>query len=717
MRTLFFTLFLTISSFGQKTISGKVLDEKKKPIPTANIYIEGTYDGASSNEKGEFSFKTTESGGQILVISFLTYETVKKPIVVENAENIIVVLKESMNSLETVVITAGSMDSGDKARISVLKPLDIVTTAGSAGNIIAALQTLPGTNNVGEDGRLFVRGGEADETQTYVDGIRVAQPYGATTNNLPTRGRFSPFLFSGMSFSTGGYSAEFGEALSSVLLLNTEDEPAQEKTNWAFMTVGLGVGNTQKWGKSSLSVNANYISLAPYNAVFKQNVEWKKPFQSMSGEAVYRYKFVNGTFKMYAAFDVSNFELNQESVNSVDKINVNLNNNNFYFNSSYKGNFGAKWQIMTGLSYGLSNNKINISNPGNINNDENATHLKLKLRKSFSDRVKLNFGTDFFVTKFNEDFKFNSGGNFNTGYNNSIGAIFTEAEIFFSKKFAGKFGIRTANNDLLLENTISPRVSMAYKVAKNSQFALAYGVFDQTPKADYVKFAKQHQFESEKAKHYILNFQYNKDGQTFRAETYFKDYSNLVKYDTQTAQFNSNFNQNGNGYAKGLDLFWRDNKNIKNLEYWISYSYIDTKRDYKNFPTTATPSFVADHTLSIVAKYWINDWKSQLGLTNSFASGRPYNDPNSTIFMNGRTKSFNNLSFSWAYLLTTQKILYFSASNILGTKNVFGYEYANTPTNRIYNSREINPPVDSFFFVGFFWTISQDKKDNQLRDL
>jgi hypothetical protein len=59
----------------------------------------------------------------------------------------------------------------------------------------------------------FVRGGEANETQTFVDGIRVAQPYNATIGNVPTRGRFS-FLFSGIAFSTGGYSAEYGEALS-----------------------------------------------------------------------------------------------------------------------------------------------------------------------------------------------------------------------------------------------------------------------------------------------------------------------------------------------------------------------------------------------------------------------------------------------------------------------------------------------------------------------
>ena len=123
---------------------------------------------------------------------------------------------------------------------------------------MAAFQALPGTQTVGEDGRLYVRGGEADETQTFVDGIRVAQPYGSMVPNLPTRGRFSPNLFSGMSFSTGGYSAEYGEALSSVLLLNTKEEETQKKTEISLMTVGLGLANTQKWGNNSLVTNRLY---------------------------------------------------------------------------------------------------------------------------------------------------------------------------------------------------------------------------------------------------------------------------------------------------------------------------------------------------------------------------------------------------------------------------------------------------------------------------
>lgn len=719
MKTIFILTIHLISTltFSQNNISGKVVDEKGKPVSGANVYIEGTYDGTTSSETGDFTFETNSKGTQILVVSFLVFETSKTTIDVANFKNRTIKLKDNVNALDAVVITAGTFEAGGKAKVSVLKPLDIVTTAGSAGNIIAALQTLPGTQNVGEDGRLFVRGGDASETQTFVDGIRVSQPYGATTQNLPTRGRFSPFLFSGISFSTGGYSAEYGEALSSVLLLNTQDEPEQNKTEISLMTVGLGAGNTQKWKKSSLSVNASYINLAPYQVAIKQNVDWNKPFQSLSGETVYRYNFNSGFLKLYAAFDSSKFDINQENSNTPQKIRVDLNNTNFYFNSSYKGVFGSNWQITSGLSYGYSKNKIKLD-VDNVANYENAAHLKLKLKKSFSDRVKLSFGADYFVTKFDEEYNPKNGSSAILGYNSIIAAVFTEADIFFSKKIVAKVGFRASNNQLLDEIAIAPRISIAYKIAKSSQISMAYGDFTQTPNVDYIKYSKFHQFESEKSSHYILNYQYNKNGKTLIAEAYYKDYSNLVKYDTPTIQYNSIFNNSGFGYAKGVDLFWRDGTTFKNLEYWISYSYIDSERDYKNFPTQATPSFIANNSLSVVTKYWISDWKSQIGFTNSFSTGRPYNNPNETQFMNGKTKSYNNLSFNWAYLLSQQKILYFSVSNVLGAQNVYGYDYAKNPnSNGVYNRTAITPTADRFFFVGFFWTISNDKKDNQLKNL
>ncbi|WP_297332983.1 TonB-dependent receptor [Flavobacterium sp.] len=717
MKTLFTILLVLTAALtsAQTVISGSVTDEKGNPVNAANIYLQGTYDGALTAEDGTFSFETTVTGEQILVISFLSYEEIQQPITVEQYKPQAYKLRENVNTLNAVVISAGTFQAGDNTKTTVLKPLDIVTTAGSAGDIIAALQTLPGTQAVGESGRLFVRGGEADETQTFVDGIRVAQPYGAAAANIPTRGRFSPFLFKGMTFSTGGYSAEYGEALSSVLLVNTIDEPVQEQTDISLMTVGLGLGNTQKWEKSSLTFNTAYINLEPYQWLVPQDVSWNKPYQSLSGETVYRYQLKNGLFKAYAAFDHADFSINQESINATVPVRTGIDNNNLYVNTSYNGVLPNMWTIHTGLSYGYSSNKIGID-VNDINNDEHSSHIKLKFKKTVTNRFKLSFGADYFLTDFDEKYIEPSGFSFKSGYINNIAAAYAETDIFFTKKFALKAGLRSSYSQIPDEVSVEPRAALAYKTGKNGQFSLAYGDFYQTPRQDYLKYAQNLNYE--KTKHYILNYMYSPDGYTLRAEAYYKDYGNLVKFDTNAPQYNSVFSNSGDGYAKGIDLFWRDNKSVKNLEYWVSYSYIDSERDYRDYEYSVTPSYIAKHNFSVVTKYWINSLRSQLGVTYMYNSGRPYDNPNEEAFMNGKTTAYHNLSLSWAWLLSQQKIVYFSVSNLTGNQNIFGYEYANNPgTDGTFARQAITQPADRFFFVGFFWTISDNKQTNQLDNL
>lgn len=700
----------SLISFGQTEIKGQIIDEQGMPFAGANVFVIGTYDGTTSDEKGNFSLTTTASGNQKLQISFLSYETIIYDFVVEKFQSKVFTIKESLNTLNAVEVTAGTFKAGDNSKATALKAMDIVTTAGSAGNIISALETLPGTQTVGENGRLFVRGGEADETQTYVDGILVGQPYGASANNVPTRGRFSPFLFSGITFSTGGYSAEFGDALSSVLLLNTIDEPTQNQTDISIMTVGVGLGKTKKWEKSSFTFNTSYINLAPYQLVVPQNLDWNKPYETLAGESVFRYKFKNGILKVYGAFDYSTFDLNQKDVNFDEKIRFDLQNNNFYFNTSYKGYLNDNLQLQTGFSYGYAQNKIGIS-ADKVANNERTLHSKFKLRNSFSNRFKLSVGADLFYTNFDENFNF-----FGYGYQNNSIAFFTEAEVLLSRKIAFNIGLRSSNASIVDEFTVEPRISFAYKVAENSQFSMAYGNFNQTAKQDYLKFNTNLDYET--TSHYILNYMFNKQGRMFRAEAYFKDYKNLVKYDGTQTNFDSNYNNEGFGYAKGLDLFWRDSKTIKNLEYWISYSFIDSERDFRNYETQVTLSFVANHNFSLVTKYFVSKWKSQISATYSYNSGRPYDNPNVTEFMSEKTKSFNNLSLSWAYLLSQQKILFFSVTNVLGTENVFGYQYANTPSiSGQFQRQAITQAADRFIFVGFFWTISDNKKTNNLDNL
>jgi hypothetical protein len=183
---------------------------------------------------------------------------------------------------------------------------------------------------------------------------------------------------------------------------------------------------------------------------------------------------------------------------------------------------------------------------------------------------------------------------------------------------------------LLNETAISLNF-FAYKMAKTvSSPCLRW--FYTNSSADYIKYSNNHQFESEKASHYILNFQYSKKRKTFRAETYYKDYRNLVKFDTEF--YLIRFMTIQVLICKGLICFERWKIYHQNLEYWVSYSYIDTERDYKIL-VLKSHQVLLQITVSIVTKYWINDWKSQIGLQIPTVLV-VHNNPNETKFMNGK---------------------------------------------------------------------------------
>ena len=467
-----------------------------------------------------------------------------------------------------------------------------------------------------------------------------------------------------------------------------------------------------------MSLSTSYINLAPYIAAFPDRNDWQKPFENGAGEAVYRYRFNNGLFKLYTAADTSNFELTQEDINIPEGVDLSLKNRNLYVNSSYTGILTDTWSINTGGSFTLARNEIALTDT-DINNREQSAHAKVKLKKRFSSRFKLALGAEHFLTDFDEDFAGNFSGQSiseSYGFKSNISAAFAESDIIFSKKLALKVGLRGNYTDVLEQFTLSPRASFAYKTGKKSQLSIAYGDFYQNPGNDFLKFSRD--FEAQKTQHYIANYQYSDNGRIFRAEVFRKDYNSLVTFDTEIASFDSNYGNAGSGFAQGIDVFWRDNTSIKNMDYWVSYSLLDSERQYLNYPEQARAPFANTHNISVVGKYFVEDWKSQIGLSYQYASGRSFTNPNRIGFLQDQTKAFNSLSLNWAYLLSPQKILYASVNNVLGFNNINGYQYSNTPdSNGTFDRRALTPAADQFFFVGFFWTISDDKNSNQLDSL
>lgn len=100
---------------------------------------------------------------------------------------------------------------------------------------------------------------------------------------------------------------------------------------------------------------------------------------------------------------------------------------------------------------------------------------------------------------------------------------------------------------------------------------------------------------------------------------------------------------------------------------------------------------------------------SQIGLTYSYTSGRPYNDPNETEFMAGRTPQIRDLSANLSHLFqlfNRSAILHFSASNVLGFNKIYNYRFPIAPDeNMNYQAYAIKPPAKRFFVLVFILSL------------
>ncbi|MBN2775606.1 MAG: TonB-dependent receptor, partial [Prolixibacteraceae bacterium] len=665
---LMFILFGSLFTQAQVKISGKVSAKNGEPIPGVNIYIENTYDGASSDSAGYFSFSTTESGKFVIIASFIGYKTWKQEIDPDKDTELQIVLQESLTALDAVTITAGSFAAADETRASVMKPLDIYTTASANGDVMAAMRTMPGTQAATDDGRLLVRGGDAYETRTYIDGLVASKPYYSKTPDVATRGRFAPSLFNGVMFNSGGYSAEYGQALSSVLILNSNDLATDDATGVSLMTIGGELSKTKRWVNSSLTLSGGYTNLGLYDKLFKSSIDWKKPVESVNGAAVFRHKTKsNGMFKGYVTADWGNLSYNIPNGQPGEFMQIANNGGTVYSNFSYRDCFTEKSCFKIGISSTFEDNIIGLGED-DVDTRELNTEIRFTVVHDVSEATKITWGMNDTYNKYNQEYSEKEGSIFKTDYNDNLIGGFIESEIKFSKNFAIRPGIRSEYSSAINKWNIAPRFALALKTSDSGQLSGAFGLYHQTPQSDYLKLNTNLEFE--KATHYIVSYQ-SGDVSTrlFRAEAYYKTYSGLITYQNGEYNLPANLQNNGTGYAGGIDIFWRDQESIPGFDYWVTYSYINTKRKYQDYPEKATPYFISDHNFSVVGKYWLSKISTQVGFSFTVASGRPFNDPNTVSFMDKKTKPYSDLSLNLShvfYIGNQYSVLYFSINNVLG---------------------------------------------------
>lgn len=702
--TILLTLFSLITS-AQTTISGSVNDKDGNPIPGVNIFIENTYDGASSDENGTFQFRTSENGIKKLMATFIGFKSWEKEIDLSSDIKLEIVLHESVNAIDAVTITAGSFTADDEGRASVMKPLDVYTTPTANGDVMAAIRTMPGTQTSAEDGRLLVRGGDVYETATYIDGLVASKPYYSKTPDVATRGRFAPSLFSGVQFNTGGYSAEYGQALSSVLVLNSTGVAENDNTGVSLMSLGGEANHTSSWENSSLMLSGGYVNFTGYDKLFNSRIDWVKPVESINGTAVYRVKpRSTGLFKAYVTADYGDLAYNVPAGANGENMMISNRGTTVYSNLSYRDCFTDKSCYRIGVSSTYQDNATGVG-ADDVNTNDFSIETRFAVIHDISDGVKFTWGANETTRLYRQDYIENEGETFSGNFDDHLLGAFAEPEIKFTKNLAIRPGIRTEYSSVINKWNVAPRFAVALKTGEESQLSGAWGLYHQTPQADYLKLSSDLDFE--KAMHYILSFQSgNVAERLFRAEAYYKNYTDLITYSAGDNRLPSNMQNSGSGYTTGLDIFWRDQESIRGFDYWITYSFIDTERKYKYYPEKATPEFVAKHTFSAVGKYWLSKINTQVGMSFTASSGRPYNDPNSSVFNGEQTKMYSDLSLNFShvfYIGNQYSVLYCSVNNVLGNDNVLSYRPTGlTDAQGDYSLVPVKRDLKRMVFIGLF---------------
>lgn len=681
--TIIILFLVNLISYAQVRVRGQVNDEGGLPLPGANVMIRDTYDGTTTDTAGVFEFETAETGRQVLVVSFIGYRTWEQEIELSDTlAPVTVVLEEQPGEIKAVVITAGSFDSGDLSRPVVLKPMDIATTPSAVGDIYGALTTLPGAQIVGNEGGLYVRGGEGYETKTFIDGMQVASPYMSRLPDLPTRSRFSPVLFTGTTFSTGGYSAEYGQALSSAVNLRTTGLAEKSQGAVSVMSVGMSGSYTHRMENASLAGTLQYINMKPYYSLVKQNIDYIRYPVQTQGTLLFRQKYRrNGLLKVFGSFDTGRSTTSYSITGDPEFPSVIAQQSgNYYLNAVYNDELGGDWRIMTGLALGADGTTTGID-ANELSEKVRSLDHRVTLTGHVTPSVKLKAGEEVSAYKYRWSYyAHDSLQTYGAGFIYPEYALFAESEININDRFVARAGFRGEFSPLLQEWQLVPRVSMAYHTGDYSQVSVAYGMFRQRPENRYLIFS--HELQSERATHIILNYQYEVSDRIFRAEVYRKWYNNLVKFESEYNPDPASYSNDGEGFAQGIDLFWRDSRTIPDLDYWFSYSFIRSERNYRDYPERRVPSFISDHTFSAVAKYYWRRANAYAGLTYLHASPKRYYNPALPYAEGDMTKAYNDLSLNITWitpLFGSYCAFLLNISNLPGFEQVYGYHYSPNP--------------------------------------
>ncbi len=647
-------------SFSQTaSIKGFIKEEATgEPVIFTSVYLKGTTFGAVTDVNGYYVISKIPAGDYLLMITYLGYDTIKVPVSLKKDDIIQqnLKLKKSNVSLRTLNVSGEKEDVRTETKTAVIKitakQITQMPSIGGQPDLAQYLQVLPGVVFTGDQGgQLYICGGSAIENEVLLDGMVIYNPFHSI-------GLFSVFdtdILRNADVYTGGFGAEFGDRISSVMDISTRD------------------GNKKRIaGKASVS---------PFGGKILVEGPLKREKEVGGGSTSFIFSAKNSYLKQsskifYNYVDTAGLPFNYTDL--YGKISVNGDNGNkinFYgFDFSdvvnYKAISDFNWN-----SFGAGTNFVLVPSNSSVLFQGNFAYSKYKIALDetnmaprTSDISGFNMGLNFtyYMGKnearwgiemlgFKTDFNYFNTVNLKIAYNQNT----TEAAAFFKYKWTlGKFlfepSFRAQYYASLQTMWPEPRFSMKYNLSKNVRLKLASGMYSQNlisansdrdvvnlfygflsgPENLQTTFdGKELPNKLQLSDHLIGGVEFDPAKHiTVNVEAYYKYFPQLTNINTNKVFDDNSENSNKPDYlkkdfiiesgdAEGIDMSIK--YDYKQLYIWAVYSlgYIHRFDGIVNY----VPPYDRRHTVNIVTSYTFGknlEWG--VDVRWNLASGLPF---------------------------------------------------------------------------------------------
>lgn len=742
MKTLIFifSFVLSLNLLAQEngSITGLVLDkETQGPINEALVQIVNTEFKTATNSAGRFEFKDIPLGNYEIRVSGLGYETfVQTDIVVLSSRPAYTDIQLTISNITTEQIDVEGKYFQKSTDVSTssynLDFEEIRRTPGAVEDISRMVQVMPGVSPANDQRNdLIVRGGSPAENLTMIDGIEIPN-----VNHYPTQGSSSGPIgminvkfINDVNFSTGGFSARYGDKLSSVMDIRFREGYRKKfLTDINLSTAGFG-GIFEgplfsRKGSFLISVRKSYLNLIK---------------GAIRLAAVPDY----WDFNLKTVYDFSrNTKLTFTGVGGIDKITFEGEASDVSDDNPYgkaKGNqeqFTAGFNLKNLFKKGYVQTVLaNSTSFSNIENhdlrtdamkfyyDSYETDLNLKSEVFYQINSSNNIiigGSGRYIKVKNETFYVadttafgdtipETNVNVKDSYQKASG--FTQYTLkLFKNRLILNAGLRVdyfsgINNSA----AVSPRFGMSCNIFSSTNISASTGIFRQSPEYLWLTSdIRNKNLEFIKADHFVLGLEHLFTPELrFSIEAYYKNYSNypvstlvptyvLIGAGTENGP-NLLFGEavsKGKGYSKGIDISVHKKLTGNGIYGMINYSLSESK--VEGLAGGLRPgSFDYRHNLTIIAGYQLaNDWL--IGLKFRYTTGRPFTpfDPVLSTYAGRGVSDFNNFNgtrfkdYNRLDLRVDKKwnfkglsiVSYIELQNVFNTENVYQYfwnEYKN----------------------------------------